>query len=145
MTWRTHVAVGTNAIWLAGIFWQVDQTILVYLPTAIIASILPDIDASAAKIHYLGGGALGILKGSFHGKYFHHRGIMHSLTAVFILYVILRFIFHNSFPALPAIFTVSYLSHCVIDGFNTGVGYFYPFIYKKFALLPKPLLARVGS
>ena len=89
MTWRTHVAIGTNAIWLAGFLGKVDESILVLLPTAVLASILPDIDAVSAKIHYVGGGVFGIFKNSFHGKYFHHRGLMHSILATVILFVIL--------------------------------------------------------
>lgn len=145
MTWRTHIAVGTNAIWLAGLLGQVDQSILILLPAAILASLLPDIDASSAKIHYAGGGALGIFKNSFHGKYFHHRGIMHSLAAAVFFFIVLWLAFKNSYPLLAPVFTLSYFSHSLIDGLNTGVGYLYPFVNKKFALLPKSLRFRVGS
>jgi membrane-bound metal-dependent hydrolase YbcI (DUF457 family) len=145
MNWRTHVAVGANAVWLMPFFGQVDKTILVMLPTAMLAAILPDIDASSAKIHYAGGGVLGIFKGSFHGKYFHHRGIMHSLLAAVIFTVILIFIFNSSSPLLPYVFGLSYLSHSLIDGFNTGVGYLYPFVYKRFTLIPRSLTFRVNS
>jgi|SRR3989344_273686 len=145
MTWRTHVAIGTNAIWLAGFLGKVDESILVLLPTAVLASILPDIDAVSAKIHYVGGGVFGIFKNSFHGKYFHHRGLMHSILATVILFVILLILFKNSHPMLPFVFALAYFSHTVIDGFNTKVGYLYPFVYKRFSLLPQPLLFRVGS
>jgi membrane-bound metal-dependent hydrolase YbcI (DUF457 family) len=145
MTWRTHVAIGANAIWLTALTGKVDQSILIYLPTAVIASLLPDIDASSAKIHYAAGGVLGIFKGSFYGKYFHHRGIMHSILVTLIFFLIFLIIFRNSYPLLPYIFAVSYLSHPIIDGFNSGVGYLYPFINKRFALLPKALRFKVGS
>jgi membrane-bound metal-dependent hydrolase YbcI (DUF457 family) len=145
MTWRTHVAIGVNAIWLVGFFGKVDQSILIYLPAAAVASILPDIDSSSAKIHYAAGGVLGIFKNSFHGKYFHHRGIMHSVLAALVLLSILIVTVGPSYPLLPYVCALSYFSHPVIDGFNTGVGYLYPFVYKKFGLLPKFLRFRVGS
>lgn len=145
MTWRTHVAIGSNAIWLTALTGKVDQTILVYLPVAAIASLLPDIDATSAKIHYAAGGALGIFRGAFYGKYFHHRGIMHSFLVAAIFFVILAVIFKDSYPLLAPIFGLSYISHPIIDGFNTGVGYFYPFVHERYALLPKFLRFRVGS
>jgi len=145
MTWRTHVAIGTNAIWLVGFFGKVDQSILIYLPAAMLASILPDIDASGAKIHYALGGIFGIFKNSFHGKYFHHRGIMHSVLAALIFFVLLMIFSGEAYPLLPYVFSLAYLSHPIIDGFNTGVGYLYPFINKRFALLPKVLRFKVGS
>jgi membrane-bound metal-dependent hydrolase YbcI (DUF457 family) len=145
MTWRTHVAIGTNAIWLAGLTGHVDQSIIVLLPTAIIASLLPDIDASSAKIHYAAGGALGIFKGSFYGKYFHHRGLMHSFLVATIFFVALMLAFGQTYPLLAPIFALSYISHPIIDGFNTGVGYLYPFVHKRYALLPKFLRFQVGS
>lgn len=145
MTWRTHVAIGANAIWLIPYFGKVDQTILILLPAAALASILPDIDASSAKIHYAGGGVLGIFKGAFHGKYFHHRGIMHSVLAAAILFILLMITTGGSYPLLPYVVALAYISHPVIDGFNTGVGYLYPFVYKRFSLLPKFLRFQVGS
>lgn len=145
MTWRTHVAIGTNAVWLMVFLPGNIRDILVYLPVAAIAGILPDIDASGAKIHFIGGGVLGIFKGAFYGKYFHHRGLMHSILASVVFFILLWAVFQNSYPLLAPIFAVSYFSHSVIDGFNTGVGYLYPFITKKFALLPKPLRSKVGG
>jgi membrane-bound metal-dependent hydrolase YbcI (DUF457 family) len=145
MTWRTHVAIGTNAIWLAGMFGQANQSMLVYLPVAVIASLLPDIDASSAKIHYAAGGVLGVFKNSFHGKYFHHRGLMHSLPLTLLFFIILIIIFHSSYPLLPYIFSLSYLSHSIIDGLNTGVGFLYPFVLKRFALVPRSLRSPVGG
>jgi membrane-bound metal-dependent hydrolase YbcI (DUF457 family) len=139
------MAVGGNALWLAGIFGKVDQSLLILIPVALFASILPDIDATAAKIHFIGGGFLGIFRGVFNGKYFHHRGIMHSIFVSLIFFAAAWIFFKDSLPALPYIFGLSYFSHLLIDGFNTKVGYFYPFSLRRFALLPKPLLFRVKS
>jgi|GEM_PF-824691 len=144
MTWRTHAVVGANSLWLLLFTAKVDQSIIVYLPIALFASILPDIDATAAKVHYIGGGVLGIFKGVFTGgKYFHHRGIMHSLFVAVLLSFVVWIFSKNYYPVLCYIFGLSYFSHAVIDGFNTRVGYFYPFTTKRFALLPRPLLTPV--
>ncbi len=144
MTWRTHIAVGLNALWLAPFFGPLDRSFLVLLPVVVIASLLPDIDASSAKIHYALGGVLRVFKGSFHGKYFHHRGIMHSLFVAVLIFIILVIIFKNTIPALPYVAAVSYFSHALIDGLNTGVGFFYPFV-KRFSLVPKVMRTPVGG
>ena len=145
MTWKTHAAVGLNSIWLVGLLGKLDQSILILLPAAAIASLLPDIDATSAKIHYIGGGALGIFQGLFRGKYFHHRGLMHSLTVTLVLFVVLLIFFKDSVPMLPYVFALSYFSHPIIDGLNTGVGYLYPFVYKRFGLIPKYFRTPVGG
>jgi len=139
MTWRTHVAVGANALWIMPLFGPLGQSVLVLLPVAILASLLPDIDAASAKIHYAGGGVLRIFRGAFYGKYFHHRGLMHSLFVTLILFTILVIIFGRTLPALPFVFALAYFSHPLIDGFNSSVGYLYPFTNKRFALVPRSL------
>ena len=139
------MVVGMNALWLAPLFGPVDKSILVLIPTAALASLLPDIDASAAKIHFVGGGFLGIFRGIFFGKYFHHRGLTHSLFVTLLLLLIIRFFWGDAYPALPYVFAASYFSHPLVDGLNSGVGYFYPFILKRYALVPKVLRTPVGG
>ena len=144
MTWKTHVMVGSNSVWLLVPFGKIDNTILLYLPLAAFASLLPDIDATSARIHYIGHGVLGIFRGAFQGKYFHHRGIMHSLFITVVLGAIIALFTNNTIYNLaPLIFISGYFSHIFIDGFNTSVGYLYPVITKRFALLPRPLLTPV--
>jgi membrane-bound metal-dependent hydrolase YbcI (DUF457 family) len=132
------MAVGANAIWLVGLFGRLDASLLYLLPVACIASLLPDIDAAGggAKIHHAGGGVLGVFAGVFHGKYFHHRGLMHSVLVSVLLFLVL-WIFTNILVASVA--ALAYFSHPLIDGFNTGVGYWYPFTQKKQALVPYAL------
>src|SRR3989338_303595 len=147
MTWRTHLAIGANAVWFTSVTKNPDQSLLVFLPVAMLASLLPDIDAAGdgAKIHYVGGGVLSNFKGIFTGRYFHHRGIMHSvfvsLIFFLIVYLINFFYLNNIYPLLPYVFFLSYISHPLIDGFNTSVGYLYPFNRKKIALFPKLMLS----
>ena len=143
------MAIGANTIWLAALTPKPEQSILVFLPVALLASLLPDIDATGdgAKIHYIGGGILGGFRGLFGGRYFHHRGLMHSLFVSVIFLIILWavnfFVLQNAYPLLPYVFFCSYLSHPVIDGLNTSVGYLYPFVRRRFALLPRGMLSPV--
>ena len=145
MTWKTHVAIGANALWILPLFGPLDSSILILLPVAAIASLLPDIDGKSSKIHYIGGGILGIFNGVFYGKYFHHRGLMHSVFVTVLWFGLLWLIFRQSLPTLPYVFALSYASHWLIDGLNTGVGYLYPFVYIRFALVPKAFRSKVGS
>src|SRR6266481_1702189 len=145
MTWRTHAVIGANTLWLAAFFGTIGQSVFVLLPAAVIASLLPDIDATSAKIHYMAGGILSPFRGAFSGKYFHHRGMMHSLLVTFILFLIVWFPTRNTIPALSYVVALSYASHIFIDGFNTMVGYFYPFSLKRFALLPRFLRSNVDG
>ena len=140
------MAVGANAVWVAAAMGKVDSSILYLLPVACIAALLPDIAAAGgAKVHYAAGGILGVFKGAFYGKYFHHRGLMHSVFVVVLLYLILLVLFHNSYPLLPVVAAVAYASHPFIDGLNTTVGYWYPFSRKRMALVPRALQTRVNG
>lgn len=145
MTWRTHLLVGANAVWLALLVAPLDQSILILLFAGAIGGLLPDIDASSAKVHYAGGGVLGGFAGFFTGKYFGHRGVFHSIFAALIWFVVLVIFLPSGFPALPLVFSAAYFSHSLIDGFNTGVGYFFPFYLKRFALVPRFLRSPVGG
>jgi membrane-bound metal-dependent hydrolase YbcI (DUF457 family) len=87
----------------------------------------------------------GMFRGLFFGKYFHHRGLMHSVTITLLFFVILTIFFARTNTALPIVFALAYISHPIIDGFNTAVGYLYPFNRKRFALLPQSLRTPVGG
>ncbi len=141
------MAVGANAIWLAGFAGKLDASILLLLFVACGMSLLPDIDiaGSGAKVHYVGGGVLGVFRGVFHGVYFGHRGLMHSVLAAVIVFVVCWLFTHSLFPVLPFVAALAYFSHSLIDGFNDSVGYFYPFVLRKVSLLPKFLRVKVGG
>ncbi len=147
MTWRTHIAVGANALWLTTLGSVPPAVVAALIPLTMIASLLPDIDTAGggAKIHYIGKGAFGIFRGLFFGKYFHHRGLMHSITAAAVLFIFLTIFFARSYPLIPIIITLAYFSHPLIDGFNSTVGYLYPFNLKRYAWIPKRLYIKVDS
>lgn len=138
--------VGTNAVWLLALTPNPEANILVALPAAAIASLVPDLDATGrgAKIHYLGGGFLKVFIGAFH-----HRGILHSLFAVGVLFIFLFLVnllaLENEHPFFPFVISLSYLSHSVIDGLNRGVGFFFPFNKKMYSLLPKSMWSPVDG
>lgn len=136
------MAIGANALWIAPLIAPLDNSILILLPLALVASILPDIDAAGdgAKIHYIGAGAMSLFRGMFFGKYLHHRGLMHSIFIALTIFALLLIFTGTRYPALPYVFAASYISHSIIDGFNyKGVGYFYPFNRRMISLLPKLL------
>lgn len=83
MTWYTHAAVGANAVWLTALFGEPTRYASFYIMLGAFAALLPDIDASwrGAKIHYVGGGILGIFKGVFR-----HRGFFHSVICINLLF-----------------------------------------------------------
>lgn len=146
MTWRTHIVIGINSLWLVPLTGTtVDLSLLPLVPVAAFASLLPDIDAVAAKIHYIGNGALLFTQRKFKGKYFHHRALMHSFFIALILTFILAFFFAKVIPLLPVIFFIAFMSHGIVDGFNAPVGLLYPVYMKKFALLPKSLRTPVNG
>jgi len=142
MSGLTHAVIGANAIWIASVYGVVDQNTALLAGVGAIAGLLPDIDASSAKIHYLFGQFLSVFKGR-HSGIFEHRGIFHSILSVIIIFVF-SFIFLRQYNLLlPLVITIGYASHILIDGLNTGVGYFFPFNRQRYALVPKFLRSKV--
>lgn len=138
MHWRTHAVIGANAIWLAVVVHPVDQSALLLLAAGGVSGLLPDIDATAAKIHFTAGGVFGPLRG-----FFRHRGFFHSLLAVALVALVSGLCLTRYHPALPLVVTLGYLSHPLIDGFNRpGVEYLFPW-KKRLRLLPKALTTPV--
>jgi membrane-bound metal-dependent hydrolase YbcI (DUF457 family) len=141
------MAVGANTLWLTTLGTVPPEVVAALIPITVLASLLPDIDTagSGAKIHYIGKGMFGIFRGMFFGKYFHHRGLMHSVTVTVILFIVLTIFFARSQPLVPPIISLAYFSHPLIDGFNTTVGYLYPFNTKRYAFLPRRYYIKVDS
>jgi len=139
------VAVGLNCMWVLLLFKSVDPvTFLAIIPASALASLLPDINAGAAKIHFIGKGVLRGFVNSGQGKYFSHRGIMHSLFVVALFHIFLLIVTGGNKP-FSIVVTLAYLSHPIIDGFNAGVGYLNPFYLKRFALIPRRYRVSVDS
>ena len=148
MNWRTHAVVGANALWVLPLVHQsLDASILFLLPSAVVGALLPDIDAhgSGAKVHYVAGGVLGAFRGLFFGKLLGHRGLFHSLSMALVLFLIAWSFTHEQYPSAALVFAIGYITHIIIDGFNTGVGYLFPFWLKRFALVPRFFLTPVGG
>lgn len=138
MHWRTHAVIGANAVWAAAVVLPVDQSFLFLLGAGAVSALLPDIDATAAKIHFIGAGALGTFRAMFR-----HRGFFHSLLAVALVGLLSISLAGRSDPGLPIVLTLGYLSHPLIDGFNSpGVEYLFPW-KKRLRLVPKPLATPV--
>jgi len=132
MTGRTHAIVGANAAWLTVALGMVDKYSALFVAVGAFVALLPDIDASDAKIHHIGKGILGGFR-----CVARHRTIFHSLLIVIIIFIV-SFIFLQKFhPLLPWIITSAYLSHLILDALTKyGIELFYPF-KRRFRLLPK--------
>ena len=137
MMWQTHAIVGANAAWIAVVFSDT-QAVLLLLIAGAFGGLLPDIDASAAKVHFLGRGIFGIFRGVFQ-----HRGFFHSLLAISILFIVSVVFLTEYHPLLPFALTIGYLSHPIIDSFNhRGVLLFFPLQW-DIHLLPHALRTQV--
>lgn len=85
MTWRTHSVVGANAVWLTTIT-GVDQWSIVFIVIGGFVALIPDIDATNARIHYMFGKIFSLFRGVFV-----HRGFFHSFLFSGILFIICFF------------------------------------------------------
>ncbi|MDO8435143.1 MAG: metal-dependent hydrolase [bacterium] len=138
MTWRTHAAIGANAgMFALSLFGGSTPLLGVFIGA--FGGIVPDIDATYAKIHTIGLFGLARGDGDFHRKFFH------SLLAVALLAGAAQLFFSGAYRTAAFAFVFGYFSHMFIDGMNyAGVMYLWPW-QKKIRLLPKMLRSRVGS
>lgn len=112
-----------------------NSTPLFLLMLSALAGLLPDIDATNAKIQHLGptGGLLKSI-GGLSG----HRRFFHSILITLLLAIPFLFI-ESTIPGITIAFTAGYASHIIIDGFTKtrGVAYFSPFSSRDLYLLPR--------
>ncbi len=144
MSGHTHAAVGANAVWLAALVGRVDPTVGVLLAVGAFAALLPDMDALYSKVQFMFGGLLRTFRIQGSGLW-QHRGLAHSFLATLVIFVV-SFIWLRQYnPLLPYVAALGYLSHLIIDGFNTTVGYFFPFNRRRVTFWPRKLWTRVGG
>ena len=74
-----------------------------------------------------------------------HRGLAHSIFAAVLVFVASFLFLRQYHPLLPYVIAVGYFSHSFIDGFNTTVGYFFPFYNKRVTFWPRMFWTRVGG
>lgn len=102
MRWTTHLVAGMLAATLVG-------QPLTGVVVAGVSSLLPDLDTHESKL----GRKLPFISIPL-GLIFGHRGMLHSLLAVIIIYIIaLQF-----FPTWAIPMTVGYTSHLILDSFT---------------------------
>jgi len=141
MKWYTHAAIGANAVWLTTLLGVVDERAPLLIGLGALGALLPDIDATQAKIHFIGGGFLKPL-----GQLSYHRRFFHSLLMVALLGLVSYLFLEHYFPGVSVCLTFGYLSHTLIDGFNfKGVYYLFPFVKKEYHLLPQWLRTPIGG
>jgi inner membrane protein len=109
---RTHLVIGL----MVGLYFLpfIEEKIL-FLPFVIIGSVFPDIDAIFSLFSKS--------KGGFLRSLFSHRGFIHSLTAVFVLCILISFVY----PPAAFPFFLGYGFHLLADSFTLqGIAPFWP-------------------
>lgn len=124
MTGKTHAIVGANAIWVAPFLGVTGWEVLPLVFVGIVGGLFPDVDAKESEIH---DETFNVTKLLMAHKLFGHRRFFHSFLATGLAgWTIGRFV-PPVIPAIAPVFALGYLSHLVIDGFNTkGVVYLWP-------------------
>ena len=141
MSGKTHAIIGANAAWITMASQQpIDLWTIGFVGIGAFAALLPDIEATNAKIHHIGGGIFRPFTGIFK-----HRGVTHSLLMIVIIYALTSYFLRHHHSLLPEVITLAYASHPLIDGFNhQGVELFFPW-RRRIKLLPKVLRTAVNG
>ena len=114
MLFWTHLIVG---IFMALLLYPISTSHITFIVVLIISSLLPDIDSPTSKI-----GRNGVSK-TF-SAFFKHRGIVHSVFFIVLIYFILRSFWMEA--SLP--FLIGYSTHLVLDLLTPrGLKPFWPF------------------
>ena len=148
MIGRTHAAVGAASAWCVYHFYHLEPHLILPVIASLFA-LLPDIDASDAKIKHLGyKGIKPLAPISFLASgLFKHRGFFHSLLFGFLLYLLGWYFFaQNTFPSsyiIAALF--GFYSHLLLDSLTkSGIYFLWP-LNKTFHLLPKAITVKTGG
>ena len=123
MMFRTHLAFA----FLIGLiflnFFSLEFNKYLFLFIVLIASVIPDIDLSGSKI----GRRIKPLSNIFNFL-FGHRGFLHSLLFILILFLIFVFVKNEVFGL--ALF-LGFFSHLALDSLSKeGIRFFYPLKFK---------------
>jgi membrane-bound metal-dependent hydrolase YbcI (DUF457 family) len=140
MTGKTHIVVGANTAWIAVALLPLDLWFIVLPIIGGVAALLPDLDNRHATVHQLTKGLLRLLL----IDRIRHRSLFHSLLILPVIIFASTFLFKIHIMA-PLMFTLGYISHPFIDGFNPqGCEYLYPW-KRNFRLIPKFLCVDTGG
>lgn len=140
MTGKTHFVIGANTAWAAFLFLPQDLWFIVLPVIGGVASLLADLDNRHATIHQWTKGLLRLLL----IDRIRHRSLFHSLIIIPVVVFASSFLYPIHVMA-PVVFTLGYISHPFIDGFNPqGCEYLYPW-GKNFRLIPKFLCVDTGG
>lgn len=116
MTGKTHAIVGANAIWVLPALGVVGWQVLPLLFVGMIGGLFPDIDAKESELHDETYNLTKLLQAH---RIFGHRKFFHSFIATGLGYWAVGRYVPPILPAVAPVFAVGYLSHLIIDGFNT--------------------------
>ena len=115
MLYYTHLAFGF-LLGLSGIRYFNIQNQILFIILVLFAALLPDIDSPNSKL----GSKIKVIS-----LFFKHRGILHSLLILPLIYLVLFYFDYSRF-ALPLL--IGYLSHLIGDSITKeGIMLFSPF------------------
>lgn len=124
MMFKTHLVFGILLAMLSLEFFNVDNKVLFFL-LVVLASSIPDIDASKSKIGSKIKPVSWLIEFTFG-----HRGIFHGIFMPFVLYFLFLII---GYAELGMALFIGYLGHLVLDCFSIGgVRLFLPFARTRF-------------
>lgn len=124
MMYRTHIAFSVLVGLLSLEFFDITNPFL-YFFIVIMSSMIADIDIPQSKIGRKAGVVSWLIE-----KLFGHRGVLHSLYPVVVIYILFFWVFEWHLIGLGVI--VGYLSHIFIDLFNKeGIVLLPPFRWSR--------------
>lgn len=161
MKGTSHAIIGANSVWILALLPDFSWNPLL-LAVGAFGALLPDLDASDAKIKHLevgygkGKNRLAIkpfyLPSWIISSIFKHRAVLHSLFTTIIVgfsgYYLVQYLnqwvsFLNA--EFWLVLMLGYLSHLLADGLTkSGVPLLWPWSH-KFHLLPRSLCVKTGS
>jgi membrane-bound metal-dependent hydrolase YbcI (DUF457 family) len=140
MTGKTHFVIGANVAWVAYLIVPKDMWFLLLPLIGGISALLPDLDNRHATVHQWTKGLLRLLL----IDRVRHRSLFHSLIIIPLVMLGSAFLLPIH-VTVPLVFTLGYMSHPFIDGFNPqGCEFLYP-SKKNYRFLPRFLCVDTGG
>ena len=149
MLWRTHMLGGISSLWVLEAISHglTPESLASLIACAALGSLLPDLDASEAKIKHLRLGQIepfAPLSQLLHRR-FGHRGFLHSLGGVAVVALATLPIIIWGGWQFAAALLLGYVSHLILDACTRAGIPLFPGSTRRFYMLPVRLRIVTGS
>lgn len=149
MLWRTHMLGGISSLWIVEAFPHglTPELLAPLIVCAALGALLPDLDASEAKIEHLRLGQIEPFAPLSHllNRRFGHRGFLHSLGGVVALALVTLPIAIWGSWQFAAALLLGYVSHLILDACTRAGITAFPGPQRRFYVLPPRLRIVTGS